>query len=85
MLFLETTLQQQVALVSTATESQVKAFVEIAYNVSNLQHTGSHHTFLTYIGNQKHTLKYKKSTLKKYPLRFVRAINTVKDKLLELL
>jgi len=83
-LLLDTSFEQQIALVATATESQIKALVEIAYNLPKLTDLGPHQKFLTYLGNQKHTLRYKKSLLKNHAGRFVKAINTVREQLLEL-
>ena len=84
-LFLKTTPSQQIALASTVTNLQLKALVEIAYNLPILTDLGKHHKFLTYLGNPKHSLKYKRTLLKKNAARFVRAICPVKEKLLELL
>ena len=47
-------------------------------------HLGQHQKFLSYLGNQKHTILYKKSFVKKHALRLLKALETVKDQLLEL-
>ena len=81
---LETEPAQQIALLSTVTDKQVRALSEIAYNLPKLEHLGPHQRFITYMGDQKHTIRYKKSIVKKHATRLLRVLNTVKDKLLDL-
>jgi len=84
-LLLQTTTEQQISLVQTATHAQVKILVEIAFNLPKLTDLGEHQKFLVYIGNQKHSLRYKKQMLKKHARTFVKAIHQVKDRLLKVL
>ena len=84
-LFLHTTPEQQIALVSTATSEQVKIFTEIAYNLPKLTDLSKHQNFLVYLGDQKHSQRYKKQLLKKHATRFVKAIDHVNERLLDLL
>ena len=84
-LLLETDYAQQIALLRTITDNQVKALCEIAYNLPKLSDLGSHQQFISYLGDQKHTTRYKKSIIKKHATRLLRALVAVKDKLLELL
>jgi hypothetical protein len=81
---LGTTSDQQLALLSTVTDSQVKALTEIAYNLPKLIDLGPQQNFVTYLGNQKHTLRYKKSLIKNHAARLIKVLSTVKESLLEL-
>jgi len=83
-LLLKTTHAQQIALLSTATDSQVKALSEIAYNIPKLTDLGPHQKFLSYLGNQKHGIRYKKLFVKKHAARLMKALSEVKYKLLEI-
>lgn len=82
---LETTRAQQLSLLTTATESQVKALSEIAYNLPKLTDLAHHQRFISYLGNQKHTLRYKRRLVKKHAVRLLRVLLSVKDQLLQLL
>ena len=82
---LETEPTQQIAILSTVTDNQVRALSEIAYNLPKLENLGPHRKFITYLGDQKHTIRYKKSIVKKHATRLLRVLNTVKDKLFDLL
>ncbi len=84
-LLFETTYAQQIALLTTATESQVRALSEIAYNLPKLTDLGSHQRFISYLGHQKHTLRYKKTIIKHHASRLLKVLMTVKDQLLELM
>ena len=56
---------QQKALLVTVTEDQAKALTEIAHNLTRLTDLGRHHRFIQYLGNSKHSLRYKKSLIKR--------------------
>ena len=83
-LLLETEPAQQIAILSTVTDNQVRALSEIAYNLPKLENLGPHQNFIIYLGDQKHTIRYKKSVIRKHATRLLRVLNTVKDKLLDL-
>ena len=80
---LETEPTQQIAILSTVTDNQVRALSEIAYNLPKLEHLGPHQRFITYLGDQKHKIRYKKYIIRKHGTRLLRVLNTVKDKLLD--
>ncbi len=84
-LLLETTPAQQFALLTTATPSQVRALAEIAYNLPKLTDLGIHQRFITYLGNQQHTWRYKKTIIKHHAARLLKVLMAVKEQLLELM
>lgn len=83
-LLLTTQADQQNALLQTVTLEQTQVLVEIAYNLARLTELGSQRKFITYLGKQKHTLRYKKSIIKRYRKRLLKVLNAHKDKLLML-
>ena len=50
---LETAPTQQIAILSTVTDNQVRALSEIAYNLPKLEHLGPHQRFINYLGDQE--------------------------------
>ena len=84
-MLLTTYLVQQRALLATVTDQQVGVISEIAYNLPRLTDLGPHKKFITYLGNQEHSLRYKKSLIRKHTTRVRKALNPWKKQLLELL
>jgi len=84
-LLLSSTPEQQKALLSTVTTGQTKALWEIAFNLPLLTDLGDHYNFVKYLGNRKHSLRYKKHLIKRYSSRLLKALLLWKDKLLTLL
>ena len=81
---LETTEEQGRALLATATCAQSQTIVEICFNLSRLVDLGSDQRFVKYIGSGKHTLRYKKTLVRKYGNRLLKVLARYKEDLLEL-
>ena len=75
---------QQKALLQTVTPDQTHTLVEVAYNLSRLTDLGHQQRFIAHLGNQKHTLRYKRSLIRKYSTRLLKVLNAHKKRLLEL-
>ena len=84
-LLFSTTPSQQKALLVTVTEDQVKALAEIAHNLPRLTDLGSHHRFIKYLGNSKHSLRYKKTLIKKHYKLLLEALLPLQQQLLQLI
>ena len=84
-LLLTTTLSQQKALLATITKEQTAALVEIAYNLPRLTDLGTHIHFVSYLGDQKHSLRYKTYLIRKYSTRLLKALDPWKSQLLDML
>lgn len=83
-MLLSTTREQGRALLATVTVDQVKVLVEIAYNLTRLADLGPDLRFIKYLGSRKHTLRYKKSFVRKYPARVFTVLSKFKEELSEL-
>ena len=81
---LETTREQQKALLVTATSDQILTLVEIAYNLSRLEDLGPQQRFISHLGKQNHTSRYKRTLVRKYATRLLKVLNAHKERLLEL-
>lgn len=83
--FLLTTLpDQQKALLQTVTPEQTHVLVEVAYNLTRLTDLGNQQKFIAHVGKQSHTLRYKRSLIRRYATRLLKVLNAHKEKLLEL-
>ena len=83
-LLLATEPVQQKALLQTVTRDQAHTLVEIAFNLSRLVDLGPQQRFISHLGKQNHTLRYKRSLIRKYATRLLKVLNAHKERLLEL-
>ena len=81
---LTTTEEQGRALLTTATRQQAQTIVEICFNLTRLVDLGQDQRFVKYIGSGKHTLRFKRSLVRKYGNRLLKIMTRYKDQLLEL-
>jgi hypothetical protein len=81
---LTTTREQGRALLSTATRDQARTLVEICFNLAHLVDLGPDSKFVEYLGSGKHSLRFKKSLVRKYGNRLLKVLTLYKDRLLEL-
>ena len=81
---LTTTRDQQKCILSTVTAEQTKTLVEVAYNLARLSDLGGQQKFITHLGDQKHTIRYKKSLIRNYSKRLINVLSAHKGQLMEL-
>ena len=82
-LLLNTTKEQRIALLRSVTLEQARDIAEIAYNLSRLGELKRERKFVEYLGNQKHSPRFKRIVIRRRASRLARVLAAYRTPLLQ--